>query len=78
MIPFRHGRPVEITLFHFPRHIGGEGAAIAQVCYEMQVPYGAYRAISDTLEGDEKEYMEKAAMAAANSQRLLEAFFAQL
>ena len=55
-----------------------EGAAIAQVCYEMQVPYGAYRAISDTLEGDEKEYMEKASIAAANSQRLLEAFFAHL
>ena len=55
-----------------------EGAAIAQVCYEMQVPYGAYRAISDTLQGDEKEYMEKAMIAAAASQQLLEAFFAHL
>lgn len=55
-----------------------EGAAIAQVCVEMQVPYGAYRAISDTLQGDEKEYMEKAMIAAHASQRLLEAFLNQL
>jgi len=55
-----------------------EGAAIAQVCFEFQVPYGAYRAISDTLEGDEKEYMEKAMIAANASQRLLEAFLSQL
>lgn len=55
-----------------------EGGAIAQVCFEFQVPYGAYRAISDTLRGDEKEYMEKAMLAADASQRLLKAFFAQL
>ena len=55
-----------------------EGAAIAQVCFEFQVPYGAYRAISDTLEGDEKEYMKKAMIAANASQRLLEAFLSQL
>lgn len=55
-----------------------EGGAIAQVCYEMQVPYGAYRAISDTLRGNEKEYMENVAVAAESSQKLLEAFFAHL
>lgn len=55
-----------------------EGAAIAQVCYEMQVPYGAYRAISDTLRGNEKEYVENVAVAAESSQKLLEAFFAHL
>lgn len=65
------------------RHFGAaacdmEGAAIAQVCVEMQVPYGAYRAISDTLEGDEKEYMEKAMIAARASQQLLKAFFGHL
>lgn len=65
------------------RHFGAaacdmEGAAIAQVCVEMQVPYGAYRAISDTLAGDEKEYMEKAMLAAGASQRLLQAFLANL
>ncbi|MBE5787112.1 MAG: 5'-methylthioadenosine/adenosylhomocysteine nucleosidase [Clostridiales bacterium] len=68
---------------HLHAHFGAaacdmEGAAIAQVCVEMQVPYGAYRAISDTLMGDEKEYMEKAMLAASASQRLLEAFFSQL
>lgn len=40
-----------------------EGGAIAQCCYEMGVPYAACRLISDTRDGDEREYMEKAALA---------------
>lgn len=68
---------------HLHAHFGAaacdmEGGAIAQVCYEFQVPYGAYRAISDTLRGDEKEYMEKVMLAADASQRLLQAFFSHL
>lgn len=68
---------------HLARHFGAaacdmEGAAIAQVCVEMQVPYGAYRAISDTLHGNEREYSENAARAAESSQRLLEAFLQKL
>ena len=55
-----------------------EGGAIAQVCHEMNVPYGAYRAISDTLTGNEKEYSENVAVAALSSQKLLRAFFARL
>ena len=55
-----------------------EGGAIAQVCCEMKVPYGAYRAISDTLEGNEKEYSENVAVAALSSQKLLRAFYQQL
>lgn len=55
-----------------------EGAAIAQVCVEMQVPYAAYRAISDTLHGDEREYMQKVMQAAAVSQRLLRAFLQRI
>ena len=55
-----------------------EGGAIAQVCCEMQVPYGAYRAISDTLGGNEKEYSENVAQAALSSQKLLRAFLSNL
>ncbi|MBE5776417.1 MAG: 5'-methylthioadenosine/adenosylhomocysteine nucleosidase [Clostridiales bacterium] len=55
-----------------------EGGAIAQVCCEMKVPYGAYRAISDTLCGNEKEYSENVAVAALSSQKLLRAFYENL
>ena len=55
-----------------------EGGAIAQVCCEMKVPYGAYRAISDTLCGNEKEYSENVAVAALSSQKLLRAFYNNL
>ena len=53
-----------------------EGAAIAQCCYEMQVPYAAVRAISDTRDGDGREYAEKAAQACASEARLLRRFLA--
>ncbi len=51
-----------------------EGAAIAQTAYEMGVPYAAYRCISDTLNGNGREYFENAARAALASQALLKAF----
>ncbi len=54
-----------------------EGAAIAQAAYEMGVPYAAYRCISDTLNGNGREYAENAARAAEASQRLLEQFLTQ-
>ena len=51
-----------------------EGGAIAQCCYEMGVPYAACRLISDTRDGDEREYMEKAALACKNEETLLRKF----
>ena len=51
-----------------------EGAAIAQCCYEMGVPYAACRAISDTRLGDGREYSEKADFACAQEQKLIAAF----
>ena len=48
-----------------------EGGAIAQCCYEMRVPYAACRAISDTRDGDGREYMEKAAAACESEEKLL-------
>lgn len=48
-----------------------EGAAIAQCCYEMNVPYAAVRVISDTRDGDEREYAQKAAQACRNEEELL-------
>ncbi len=45
-----------------------EGGAIAQVCYEMQVPFGEYRGISDETHDTGREYllnMQDAAMASA-------------
>ena len=51
-----------------------EGAAIAQCCYEMGVPYAACRAISDTRLGDGREYAEKAAFACGQEQKLILAF----
>ena len=53
-----------------------ESGAIAQCCYEMQVPYAAVRAISDTRDGDEREYMEKALFACACEEKLLRRFMA--
>ncbi len=51
-----------------------EGGAIAQCCYEMNVPYAAVRLISDTRDGDEQEYMEKALFACACEEKLLRCF----
>ena len=51
-----------------------EGGAIAQCCYEMNVPYAAVRAISDTRDGDGREYMEKALFACACEEKLLRCF----
>lgn len=51
-----------------------EGGAIAQCCYEMNVPYAAVRLISDTRDGDGREYMEKALFACACEEKLLRCF----
>lgn len=51
-----------------------EGCAIAQVCYEMNVPYGAYRAISDTVTGTGLEYLITAQQAADASAALMHIF----
>ena len=51
-----------------------EGGAIAQCCYEMNVPYAALRAISDTRDGDGREYMEKALIACGQEQKLVRHF----
>ena len=51
-----------------------EGAAIAQCSYEMHVPFAACRLISDTRDGDQREYMEKAALACRNEEILLRRF----
>lgn len=51
-----------------------EGGAIAQCCHEMNVPYAACRLISDTRDGDEREYLEKAALACQNEEKLLRRF----
>ena len=51
-----------------------EGGAIAQCCYEMNVPYAAIRAISDTRDGDGREYMEKALIACGQEQKLVRHF----
>ena len=51
-----------------------EGGAIAQCCYEMGVPYAAIRAISDTRDGDGREYMEKALIACGQEQKLVRHF----
>ena len=51
-----------------------EGGAIAQCCYEMQIPYAACRAISDTRAGDEKEYLVKAKEACRAEEKMLRCF----
>lgn len=51
-----------------------EGCAIAQVCLEMDVPYAAYRAISDTVTGTGLEYLRTAQEAADASAALLHIF----
>ena len=51
-----------------------EGGAIAQCCYEMNVPYAAVRAISDTRDGDGREYAEKASEACRSEEKLLKHF----
>jgi len=55
-----------------------EGGAIAQVCYENKTPYAAYRAVSDTLNGNGQEYAVNAAAAAGRGARLLRAFMEAL
>ena len=50
-----------------------EGGAVAQVCLEYGTPYAAYRAISDTLTGNGKEYEENVHEACAASAALLTA-----
>ncbi len=51
-----------------------EGGAIAQCCYEMGIPYAAVRCISDTRDGDGREYMEKALYACEREEQLLKKF----
>ena len=53
-----------------------EGGAIAQCCYEMNVPYAAVRSISDTRDGDEQEYAQKSAYACRTEETLLERLMA--
>ncbi len=53
-----------------------EGGAIAQCCFETGVPYAAVRTVSDTRDGDGREYMEKALYACACEEKLLRRFFA--
>ena len=48
-----------------------EGGAIAQVCYEMQVPFGEYRCISDETHDTGREYLLNMQDAARNSARLI-------
>ena len=48
-----------------------EGGAIAQVCYEMQVPFGEYRGISDETHDTGREYLLNMQDAAQNSARLI-------
>lgn len=48
-----------------------EGGAIAQVCYEMQVPFGEYRGISDETHDTGREYLLNMQDAAKNSARLI-------
>ncbi len=50
-----------------------EGGAVAQVCLEYGVPYAAFRAISDTLTGNGKEYSENVLTACQASAALLRA-----
>ena len=54
-----------------------EGGAIAQVAFEYGVPYAAYRAISDTLLGNGKEYTENLSLAAEKSAALLKAYLTE-
>lgn len=51
-----------------------ESGAIAQCCYEMGVPFAVLRAISDTRDGDGREYTEKALLACAAEQKLVNRF----
>ena len=48
-----------------------EGGAVAQVCYEMQVPFGEYRGISDETHDTGREYLLNMQDAAQNSARLI-------
>lgn len=48
-----------------------EGGAIAQVCYEMQVPFGEYRGISDETHDTGREYLVNMQDAARASARLI-------
>lgn len=48
-----------------------EGGAVAQVCYEMQVPFGEYRGISDETHDTGREYLLNMQDAARASARLI-------
>ena len=48
-----------------------EGGAVAQVCLEYGTPYAAFRAVSDTLTGNGKEYEENVHAACAASAALV-------
>lgn len=54
-----------------------EGGAIAQTCYEMDVPYAAYRTISDTVADTGWEFALNLQDACAASARLLEGILAR-
>ncbi len=55
-----------------------EGGAVAQVCLEYGTPYAAFRALSDTLTGNGKEYEENVHDACAASAALLTALLSIL
>lgn len=48
-----------------------EGGAVAQVCHEMQVPFGEYRSISDETHDTGREYLLNMQDAARISARLI-------
>lgn len=51
-----------------------EGGAIAQVAWESNIPYAAYRTVSDTLCGNGREYEINARDAAEKSRQVLKGF----
>lgn len=51
-----------------------ESAAIAQICYESGVPYAVYRAVSDTRDGNGREYTLNLADSAAASVKVISEF----
>ncbi|MDO4731357.1 MAG: 5'-methylthioadenosine/adenosylhomocysteine nucleosidase [Clostridia bacterium] len=51
-----------------------EGGAIAHVCALMNVPYAAYRSISDSVEGTEEEYLRKMKQASDDSANIFKNF----
>ncbi len=72
-------RQYVFTIFH-ARVIDMESAAVAQVAFANQVPFIAFRSLSDLAGGDEKENQMTTFMdlAAANSAIVVSAFIAAL